>query len=181
MIKKFSLFFIIGAMIILGEILKAQEEDLTPQKEPPPQILQQEELKKAPSSVLEIKKLSGSKNLFSIELREAELADIFRVIAHDFNLNILVDKNVKGKVTASFTNISLEEAIEKIAEMNNLRLEKKGNVIIVKPNLITKVFRLKYISAKDIVGEEEKEEEIEASQAENITQEENVSQTEETH
>ncbi len=181
MIKKFSLFFIIGAMIILGEILKAQEEDLTPQKEPSPQILQEEELKKTPSSVLEIKKLPGLKNLFSIELREAELADIFRVIAHDFNLNILVDKNVKGKVTASFTNISLEEAIEKIAEMNNLRLEKKGNVIIVKPNLITKVFRLKYISAKDIVGEEEKEEEIEGPQAENITQEESISQTEETH
>ena len=102
---------------------------------------------------IEIKKLSEKDNLFSLELRDVDLADLFRIIAHDYQLNILVEKELKGKVTASFTNISLEEALEQIAQMNNITLEKTGNVILVKPRFITKIFILKNIDAKVIVGE----------------------------
>ena len=98
--------------------------------------------------ILEIKKLESEKPLYSIELREVQLTDLFRVIAHDYNLNILMDKNVSGTITASFTNISLEEALEAIAELSNLSIEKRGNIIKVSPNLITRTIVLKYIEAK---------------------------------
>jgi len=172
------IFIFISSGVFLERSLKAQEilpQDNSSGEQIPSSFSESSETSPQESSILEIKKIPGSKNLFSIVLKEAQLPDIFRVIAHDFGLNILVDKNVKGKITASFTNISLEEAIEKICEMNNLKLEKKGNVIIVRPNLVAKVFKLKYISAKDIVGEVEDQED----ESENLTQEENLSQSQE--
>jgi type II secretory pathway component GspD/PulD (secretin) len=98
--------------------------------------------------ILEIKRLESEKPLYSIELREVQLTDLFRVIAHDYNLNILMDKSVSGTITASFTNISLEEALDAIAELSNLSIEKRGNIIKVSPNLITRTVVLKYIEAK---------------------------------
>ncbi|MCD6583300.1 MAG: secretin and TonB N-terminal domain-containing protein, partial [Candidatus Omnitrophica bacterium] len=94
-------------------------------------------------SILEIKGIEEQEGFYSLELKDVELADFFRVVAHNYHLNILVDEEVKGKITASLTNVTLEEALERIVEANHLALEKKGNIIIIKPNLITKVFVLK--------------------------------------
>ncbi|HLD69644.1 MAG TPA: secretin and TonB N-terminal domain-containing protein, partial [Candidatus Omnitrophota bacterium] len=99
---------------------------------------------------VEIKKLSSEANLFSLELRNVDLADLFRIVAHDYKLNILIDKDIKGTVTASLSNISLEEALDQIARMNNIILEKQGNVILVKSRVITKIFVLKNIDARVI-------------------------------
>ena len=101
-----------------------------------------------PAAVMEIKRLESESPLYSIELRDVQLSDLFRVIAHDYNLNILMDQDITGTITASFTNISLEEALGAIAEMSNLSLEKKGNIIKIKPNLVTETIVLKYIEAK---------------------------------
>ncbi|RKY38389.1 MAG: hypothetical protein DRP72_01870 [Candidatus Omnitrophota bacterium] len=135
----------------------AQEEIEKPEgegiKAPQGIVESQQEVRKEVSPILEIKKIK--EDSYSIELRDVDLVDLFRVIAHDYNFNILIDKKVKGKVTASLTNISLEEALETIAQMHNLKLEKKGKVLIIKPNLITRVFLLKHIEAKSLLRAEE--------------------------
>lgn len=97
--------------------------------------------------LLDIRRLEQDNPVYSIELRNVELSDLFRIIAHDYDLNIIIDEEVKGKVTASFTNISLEEALDKIAQINNLILVDQGSVILVKPGLITEVFVLKHVEA----------------------------------
>jgi len=112
-----------------------------------------EEVKKTLTAVvpvLEIKRLESEKPLYSIELRDVQLTDLFRVIAHDYNLNMLMDQNVSGTITASFTNISLDEALDAIAEMSNLKIQKKGNIVKVSMNLITQTIVLKYIEAKKL-------------------------------
>jgi type II secretory pathway component HofQ len=106
----------------------------------------------AQQPIMEIKPLETEESLYSVELRDVEIKDLLRVLAHNYNLNILVDRDIKGKITASLTNISLEEALERIADMHNLILEKKGNVIIAKPNLVSKVFILKYLNAEELLG-----------------------------
>ncbi len=114
--------------------------------------------------VLEIKRLEAEEAKYSLELRDVPLGDLFRVIAHDYNLNIMVDAQVTGTITASFTNVSLEEALEAIAEMSNLNLEKKGKILKVSPNLITKTFVLKHVEAKKLLAAA-KDEVKESSQA----------------
>lgn len=103
-------------------------------------------------AVMEIQRLDTKEPLYSFELRDADVGDLFRVLAHDYKLNLLVDKDVSGQVTASLTEVSLEEALQTIAQSQNLKLEKKGNVLWIVPHLITKIFILKYIEAKDILA-----------------------------
>jgi type II secretory pathway component HofQ len=126
----------------------------------------EEEEEKEEVSILQVKRLEREPSLYNMELREVELVDLFRLLAHDYDLNILLDKGVKGKVTASLTNISLEEALERITEMHNLRLEKKGNVIIVKPNLVTKVFILQHIEASSLLKREDRQAQATQTEAE---------------
>jgi type II secretory pathway component HofQ len=101
--------------------------------------------------VIQIKPLQGSGKLYAFELRDVEIGDLFRALAQDYKLNLLVEEGIQGKVTASLSNVSLEEALETIAESQNLILEKKGNIIKVIPNLITKTFILKYVEAKKLL------------------------------
>jgi len=104
-----------------------------------------------PSAVLEILRLKADQPLYSIELRNVQLADLFRVIAHDYNLNIVIDSAISGTITASFANISIEEALEAIAEMSSLIIEKKGKVFRISPNVITKTVVLRFVEARKVL------------------------------
>jgi type IV pilus secretin PilQ/predicted competence protein len=141
-----------GEGVVTGQIPPVKEEKTSPvgKMETLPDPTKKEGIS-APviKPVIKIKKIED--NLFAIELRDVEIGDLLRVLAHDYKLNIIINGEVKGKVTASFTNISLEEALEKIAENNNLMLKKTGNVIKVMPNLVSRTFVLKYISAKSVM------------------------------
>src|SRR3989338_2437519 len=101
---------------------------------------------------IEITRLEAKEPLYSIELRNAGLNDFFRLLAHDYDINVLVDKRIDGYVTASFTNISLEAALDNIARMHGLLLEKNQGVITVKPNLITKTIVFQYIDAASFLN-----------------------------
>lgn len=104
----------------------------------------------AASGIMEIRKLENEQK-YSFELRDTELGDLFRVLAHDYKLNLIVDKDVTGRITASFSSISLEDALDEIAESQGLLMEKKNDVIRIKLNLVTKVFVLKYLEAAHLL------------------------------
>lgn len=101
--------------------------------------------------ILEIKKVDPENSLYSIEMRNVDLNDFFRVVAHDYKLNILVDSAVQGNITASFNNITLEEALDGIADLSSLVMEKNRNIIKISANLVTRVFVLKHIEAKKLL------------------------------
>ena len=105
-----------------------------------------------PTPLIEVKRTEGEVPRYSIELRNADIADVFRILAHDYNLNILVDNSVKGTVTASLTNVSLEEALEAITAINNLTLKRQGNILRLTQNLVTKTFVLNSAVASDLLG-----------------------------
>ncbi|MCF7907592.1 MAG: hypothetical protein K9L86_01785 [Candidatus Omnitrophica bacterium] len=106
------------------------------------------------SALIEISRLETKDPLYSIELRNASLDDFFRLLAHDYDVNILVDDRVDGIVTASFTNISLDSALNNIAKMHGLILEKDDDVIMVKPDLIDRTIVFKHIDASSFLAGE---------------------------
>ncbi len=153
---------VIFILYILGIEKSAFSQDELSQNEKislQPQTVQQKTLADEDAPVLEIKKSNENSSLFIIELKNADLVDFFRVLAHSYRLNILVGEKVQGKITASFTGVTLEEVLERIADMYNLKMEKRGNVIFIKPNLVTKVFYLRHIEAKTLLEEGSSEEE----------------------
>ena len=102
--------------------------------------------------VMKIECLDNQSQVYSFELKDAQIRDIFRVLAYDYKLNLLVDNEVEGKITATMTNISLEQFLEAAAESLNLIIEKNGSFIKVKPNLVTRIFILKYIEARTVLS-----------------------------
>ena len=91
-------------------------------------------------------------SLYTIELRDTPLLDIFRLMARDYGLNIVVDDKITGTITASLSDIGLEEALQTIVDMKNLKIEKKGKIIIIRPNLISKIFVLHHLRLGSVVS-----------------------------
>jgi type II secretory pathway component GspD/PulD (secretin) len=146
---KFNLVLFLALLFILGRGAFAQEEGKKGQV-PPADQKQAEKTPAAPA--INIKPTQNQKEqLYSVELRDVQIRDLFRVLAQDYKLNLLIDNDVDGTITASFNNISLEDMLDAIAQSNNLVLNKEKNIIKIKPNLITKVFVLNHIEAKKIV------------------------------
>jgi len=108
-------------------------------------------------SFMQIKPLE--KNKYTIELRDVDIRDLLRVLAHDYKLNILIGEGIKGKITASFNNITISEALEAIAKANNLLLKREGGIIKVVPHLVTKVFILRHVGAKKLLEDSQEKEE----------------------
>ena len=147
---KFDLVLFLALLLILGRGAFAQEEL---KKGQPPSPAEEKQEQKAPAApAINIKPTEKKKDqLYSVELREVQVKDLFRVLAQDYKLNLLIDKDVDGTITASFNDISLEDMLDAIAQSNNLVLEKEKNIIKIKPNLVTKVFALNHIEAKKLV------------------------------
>ena len=102
-------------------------------------------------TIMEIKRLDTEASSYLFELKNADLTDLFRALAHDYKLNLVVDNDIQGKITATFNNISLEDALNEIAVSQNLVLEKRDNIIRIKSNLQTRIFLLKYVEAKKLL------------------------------
>ncbi|MDY0269606.1 type IV pilus secretin PilQ [Trichloromonas sp.] len=64
---------------------------------------------------------------------DADLRDIFQLIAEVSDLNIIVSDDVKGSVTLRLVDVPWDQALDLILETKNLGMLKKGNVVRVLP------------------------------------------------
>lgn len=69
----------------------------------------------------------------SLNLKDAEAVDVFRLIAEQNNLNILVSKDVKGTLSLRLSNITIQEAFDVILEATHSKMEIAGNIIKITP------------------------------------------------
>ncbi len=109
-------------------------------------------LSAAVNPVMKIRQLEKEGQIYSFELKDADIRDVFKVLAYDHKLNLLVDKDVQGTITATMSEVSLGQFLEAIAKSLDLVIENNGNFFIVKPDLITRTFILKYIEAQVVLN-----------------------------
>lgn len=95
--------------------------------------------------------------IISLEIKEAEIADVLRMLAEQFSLNIIVSDKVKGKISVQFNNVSVEEAIDAIVTINGYAYTIKGSVIKVttpaeaeREAPVTKIFALNNADAEEL-------------------------------
>ncbi len=127
---------------------------------PAPQQANTIESHKAPSIAPLDKPIKDSgaagEPLFSMELRDAEILDVLRVLGQESRLNIIAGDEVVGKVTLSFQNVTLTEALEAILKSRGYTFIREGNILVVVPvekedqYLQTKTFTLNYLDPKEI-------------------------------
>ncbi|MEO0073111.1 MAG: AMIN domain-containing protein [candidate division WOR-3 bacterium] len=93
----------------------------------------------------------------TLYVRDADVSDVVRMIAQQFNLNILATQDVRAAITVHLTDVPLRVGLEAVlkAALCNM-VEDDHGVIIVKPirkqmygSARTRVFELDYIEAED--------------------------------
>ncbi|MBU1045169.1 MAG: type IV pilus secretin PilQ [Candidatus Omnitrophica bacterium] len=101
---------------------------------------------------------AGEGNI-SVEFKDADIHDVFRVLALKGNVSIVSDPDVKGLVTVQITDIPWEKALDVICRTYAYAYEREGNIIRVttldkqgQENLVTDVFPLNYAKAASVAS-----------------------------
>ena len=101
----------------------------------------------------------SGQEVISLNVTQMDLQDVLRLVAEKANLNIIIGKEVAGKVTLRLKNVNLWQALEAILVTNGftyreeegiIRVVKIGAVVGEKPMLVTEVIPLKYAKAEEM-------------------------------
>ncbi|QQR81204.1 MAG: hypothetical protein IPJ69_03430 [Deltaproteobacteria bacterium] len=95
---------------------------------------------------------------YMIEFRDANLADVLKMLSKCAGLNLITPEDLSGRVTLSFEDIALIDAMRSILRVNGYEYAMEEKVLrIGKPDafaggtdLRTQTFHLKYATAKDL-------------------------------
>lgn len=101
--------------------------------------------------------------LISLDLKGMEIRDVLKILSQKSGLNIVADKDVKGKVSLYIKDVDVMDALEIIVSTNGLAYEQKGTLIRImsdrkyeklhgkefRDTTRTEIVRLDYISASD--------------------------------
>jgi hypothetical protein len=68
-----------------------------------------------------------------LDLKGADVANVFRLLADVGHVNIVVAGEVTGTVTLKLTHVPWDQALDLVARLRGLDLERDGNVIMVRP------------------------------------------------
>lgn len=69
----------------------------------------------------------------SLDFKDADLQNVFRIIAEVSNLNIITSDDVRGKVTLRLINVPWDQALDLVLQAKSLGARQEGNVIRIAP------------------------------------------------
>jgi len=76
--------------------------------------------------------VSGSQ-LVSLDYTNANLTDVLKAIAYSYNINIIISKDLEGKISAKIKDFSLDDALNAILSVHNYGFMRKGGIVYVCP------------------------------------------------
>ncbi|MBI5342264.1 MAG: type IV pilus secretin PilQ [Deltaproteobacteria bacterium] len=69
----------------------------------------------------------------SMDFKDADLQNVFRIIAEVSNFNIITSDDVRGKVTLRLINVPWDQALDLVLQSKALGAKQEGNVIRIAP------------------------------------------------
>lgn len=103
--------------------------------------------------------VAGTTQRFTLEFRNADIADVFRTLSELANVNIVVGTDVQGRVTMRLVDVTFEEALRLILEANRLGALRIGRSVVVMPldrlpapDAVAKTYRLQHANATDVAA-----------------------------
>ncbi|MFW5775208.1 MAG: secretin N-terminal domain-containing protein [Chitinivibrionales bacterium] len=64
----------------------------------------------------------------SLDVKETDIRDVVRMISKGYDLNIILDKDVIGKVTLHLSDVPIMEGLRVLAQSNGLEVSRQGSV-----------------------------------------------------
>jgi type IV pilus assembly protein PilQ len=101
----------------------------------------------------------GGDRVFTIEVRDADIKDVLRALAQQSNMGVIISSGVEGKVTFSFKDITLKNALGLLLkaygysytiENNVIWIGKKDDVPTEEKILEVEIIQLNYAKATDV-------------------------------
>jgi type IV pilus assembly protein PilQ len=93
----------------------------------------------------------------SLEFRDTNIRDLLRMLSRQYNLNIVVNSEVAGRVSVSLTNVTVENVLKTVLNSQGYHYIIDDDIIMVKAfehnvygETKNKLFRLKYIDANEL-------------------------------
>jgi type IV pilus assembly protein PilQ len=68
----------------------------------------------------------------SLDVKETDIGDAIRMISKGYGLNIILDREVTGKITLHLTDVPILEGLNTLAKSNNWELVKEGSVFRIR-------------------------------------------------
>lgn len=68
-----------------------------------------------------------------LDVKEADVHDVFRLLANVGKINIVVSDEVRGKLTLTLKQVPWDQVACTIAAVHKLHLELDGNILLVTP------------------------------------------------
>ncbi len=84
----------------------------------------------------------------SIDVKDTDLRDVIRMISKGYNINILLDNDVSGKITLHLVDVPIMEALHSIAQSNGLEVVKDGMVYKIKKATAEQKSLIRYADGK---------------------------------
>ncbi|MEW5946109.1 MAG: secretin N-terminal domain-containing protein [bacterium] len=109
------------------------------------------------------KPFPGADNVISVNLKGASVVDVFRLIAEQNNINVLVSPDVQGTITLHLTDITVAEVMDVVLEASNAKMQIDRNIVRIVPRaekpaavegepLITEIIPLRYANSERLVS-----------------------------
>jgi type IV pilus assembly protein PilQ len=87
------------------------------------------ELKPAEQKAAETKAVDPEQQIMSpLDVKDADIQDVVRTISKGYNLNIVLDKDVSGKVTVHLSDVPVIEGLRTLSRSIGMEVAKEGNV-----------------------------------------------------
>ncbi len=144
---RYSIFSIDDSNMLVLEVSKGQ----APAAQEP--AVEKEE---KPSAREFFRKLSEGARI-TADFRDADIANVLRLFARQNGLNIVASDSVRGRVTVTLHDVTLEQALESILRANGYKYILENGILLVKPantfnldEMETRVYRLKYMDAHNL-------------------------------
>jgi type IV pilus assembly protein PilQ len=142
MSKKLRMWVVMLALLAASAVAVAQPAGETPEEAKPPSALEERMQKK-----------------ISVDFRDTPIDDVLRIIAKQADTDIVKSPEVTGNVTATLTDVPLEEALHHIlaahgyayiASENMMRIVPASEVTEALENLVSRVYQITYADVKTV-------------------------------
>ena len=150
-------------------VMAAAESSIS-QQTPPSPAATQAPVQVAPAPANQPPQYTGE--IISLDLKDYDIKDFFRLISEISGLNVVLDPNVNGMVTLKLTDVPWDQALDVVLRNNQLGAQLQGNVLRIATNatlqgeqtaqknlrdaqeqaapLVTRTFLVNYTTAKTL-------------------------------
>lgn len=137
----FSVVFVLGCATKLEPLTSRVEVDS------PATLTEEIELVDLPVFQVEDEpKRQRPEKLYTLSVRNASIADVLLSFSRESKENIVVDPDVRGKVTVDLKDVTITQALDALLIPLNLDYHMaSGFIRVSRPKMMTRLFRLNYV------------------------------------